>query len=81
VNSELGRLRVDGYEEAFLRTGEQPVNDSLVPRSRTPDEATVPAIYAPDVKLLPRFDTVNLTELGRETDPALVGKRHIRDLH
>lgn len=38
-----------------------------------PDEAIFPAIDTLDVELLPRFDTVHLTELRRQNDLALGG--------
>src|SRR5689334_14796025 len=67
------QLRVDGHEEVLLRTGEQPVDGALVPRSRTPDEAIVPTIDTLDIELLPRFDAVHLPKLGRQNDLALGG--------
>src|ERR1039457_2080929 len=73
TSQRIRRLRVDGHEEVLLRTGEQPVDGTLVLRSRTPDEAIVPTIETLDVELLPRFDTVHPPELCRQNDLALGG--------
>ena len=53
-----------------MRAVEQPVDDPIVSRSRTPDEAIVSAIETLYVELLPRFDTIHLPEFRRQNDLA-----------
>jgi hypothetical protein len=68
VDQVLHSASVDsesGDEKILPRTGEQPVNGALVQRSRTPDQAIVPAIDTLDVELLPRLDSVHPPELRR----------------
>ena len=49
---------------------EQPVDDPIVSRSGTPDEAIVSAIETLYVELLPRFDMIHLPEFRRQNDLA-----------
>jgi hypothetical protein len=54
-----------------VRTGEQPVEGALVPRSNAPNEAIVSTIKTLDFEFLPRLDPVHLPEFCRQNDLAL----------
>ena len=49
----------------------QPVDGTIVLRSRTPDEAIVPTIETLNVELLPRFHKVHPPRLRRQNHLAL----------
>ena len=57
-------------QKVLVRTGEQPVDGALVPRSNAPNEAIVSTIKTLHVELLLRLDPVQLQEFGRQDNLA-----------
>jgi hypothetical protein len=54
-----------------LGTGKQPVDCTLIGRSRTPDKAIVPAVETLNIELLAWLDTIRMPKLGRQNNLAL----------
>lgn len=51
-----------------MRTGEQPIYDTFVGGSRAPHKTVIPTINTLDFELLPRFDSVQVSEFRRQND-------------
>jgi hypothetical protein len=58
-------------EEVLLRASEEPVDDAFIRASHAPDQPIFAAVEAFDLEFLARFNTVLLSQLGRQHDLTL----------